>query len=112
MGDQISHSSHDFGDSGLVICTQQSGAVCCNQRVAFVFRQLREAGRGQDDIQLRVQYNIPAVIIFNDLGLHIGTGKIRCRIEMGQESDRRHFLIGVRSQSSHYIGMLVHGNFR
>ncbi|MNN53314.1 hypothetical protein D3C81_1680580 [compost metagenome] len=45
VGQQVGHGSHDLGDPGFVVCTQQRSAICCNQRMPFVFRQLREAVR-------------------------------------------------------------------
>ncbi|MNC06292.1 hypothetical protein D3C75_537990 [compost metagenome] len=59
-----------------------------------------------------VQHNIPAVIVLDNLRLHISSGKIRRRIQVGQEADGWNIFVTVRRQGSHNIGMLVHRHFR
>ncbi|MNI47711.1 hypothetical protein D3C73_1022430 [compost metagenome] len=110
MGQQIGHSGHDLGDPGLVVRSKQCGAVCGNERMPLILSQLREAARGQDDIQLLVQHNVLAVIVLDNLRFDVGSGKVSCRIEVGQEADGRYVFVGIRGQCSHYIGMLIHRN--
>ena len=102
----------NLSDAGLVVRTQQGGAIGGDQGLALELCQEWElpgaencAGTGQD--------NIAAVIIFMDLGLHILARCIGGSIHMGNKSKALgSFVAGGGGQRGVNIAVLIHMGIR
>ncbi len=100
MFDQVRHCRHDFGNARFVVGSEQRRAVCCNQRLAFIAGKLRELLRRQDDIEFVIQNDIMTVVAFNNLRIHIFSGKIGRGVHVSQKTDSRHVFIRIRLAES------------
>ena len=107
MRHDVLHRVHDFRYAGLVIGTQQRRAVGRDERLAHVMQHLRELGRLQRQSRHTLEGDFPAVIRLDDLRLDIRPGRIRRRIDMGDEAHRRHLLVHIGRNAAHHIPVLV-----
>ena len=107
MCEQILRSRHDFGHTGFVVGTEQSSTVRRDQRMPFEERQLGEIRYTHS--QLLVQTNIAAIIVFDDLRLHVLAAHVGGSIHMCNESDHGRMLTTGRGRdAAHDIAVLVH----
>ena len=104
---QVHDGRHDFGDSRLVVCTQQSLAVGYNEVFALMLEQFRELCWCQDDAFFFAKHNVRAVVFMHDTRCYIGPAHIRTGIHVSDEADGRHLLVGIGRKSGIQIAMLV-----
>ena len=78
---------HDLRDAGLVVRAEQGGAVRGDERHAD---QLFQAGerRGAERFAASGQKHVAAVVMLDDLRLHVFAGAIRRGVEVGDEAER------------------------
>ena len=86
FGQQLLHRLQNDGDARLVVGAQQGGAIGADQVLAHELLQLREIAALHDNVLLRVQHQVTALIV-EDLGLDVLTGHIRCGVHVGDEAD-------------------------
>src|SRR5690606_36791537 len=77
MCQQILCRGHNFGNSGLIICSKQGGSVGSNQCFAEILLQVFECCRRKCKSSLFSQKKITTVIIIPNLRLHAFTVKMR-----------------------------------
>ena len=82
----------DLGDAGLIVRTQQGGAVGGHQGVTLVAQQHREI-LGRENVAAASQQYISAVVVFDNLGLDTDTVEFRGSIHVGDEAHRGLVLI-------------------
>ena len=105
---QLFHRLENDGHAGLVVGTQQRGAVGADQILAHKFGKFREPGRLHDDVFLLVEDDVSALVV-NDLGLDVLSGEIRRGVHMGNETDGGQMLASRRSGNGGIdIARLVH----
>ena len=108
VGLQPGHSADDFGDAGLVVGTQQGGAVGDNQVLAHVVEQLGEILRRQLDAELGVEHYLAAGIGFYDaradvLAAHVGT-----RVHVRDEAHYGYLLVvAVGGKGGEQVAILI-----
>ena len=86
-GEDVFQRGHNFRDAGLVVRAEQGGAVRGDERHAD---QLFQAGerRGAERFAASGQKPVAAVVMLDDLRLHVFAGAIRRSVEMGDEAER------------------------
>ncbi|MNC31246.1 hypothetical protein D3C75_795610 [compost metagenome] len=108
VGDQISHSRHDFGDARFVVGTQKRCAVSGDQSLALVAGKLRVSCYRQNGALCGVQYNVLTVVILNQLRVHISAAEVLGCVHMGQKTDDRHRgFVRIGRQGGHDVAVLV-----
>ena len=107
MRHKVFGSGHDFGHSRLVVGTEQRRPVRGDERLPLEERKLRKFGHGHR--HGIVQPDIPAVVMFDNLRLHILAAHVGTRIHMGYEPYHRPVLITRRRRNRpHDIAVTVH----
>ena len=77
----------------LVVGPQQGGAIRSNQGLPHIVLQVRKFRHPHDNVQIRIQDNILAVIVCMDLGLDIFSIEVG-RIHMGDKANSWRLLMG------------------
>ena len=83
---QPHHCLYNLCDAGLVVSTQQGGAVCDNEVLTHMSQQLRELLRTQDHT-LR-QLDVATLVVLHDTRLDVSTRAIGTGVVVGYETDR------------------------
>ena len=91
----ILHGIHDLSDTGLVVCSQKSGSVSCDDGLTFIIKELRELAWLEAESRYALQRNLAAVIVLDDLWLHVVAWCIRCSVGVSDETDSRHLFVTV-----------------
>ena len=87
MRRNFSGHRHDGGDAHLVVGAEKRRSVREDDVFARVLRDLREVGRPEDDVLLRIENDVSALIA-QDLRLYVFARSVRRRIHMRDEADR------------------------
>ena len=82
MRQQPGRHCHNLRNSGLIIGSQQCGSVRDDQRLSLIRQHLRIGLRAHDNIPLRIQQNISAIIVLHNARLDIRSGSVRRSIHM------------------------------
>ena len=104
---QILHGGHDFCHAGLVIGPQKGGAVGGDEGLAYVMQHFRKFFRAQLQAGYALEVYGAAVVVLDNLRLHIGPAGIGSGIHMGDEAHGRYFLVQVGRDGTHHIAVLV-----
>ena len=108
----ILHCIHDFCNSRLVICTEQSCSICSDQCLAHILKHLREIAWLEIKSWYALECDLASVIVFNNLWFDIGSGCVRCCVNVCNESDSRHIsLFAVCRNRCHYISVFIKCGF-
>ena len=105
---QINHRLYDFGNTSLVVGTQQSRAVCHDEVFAYMLQQFRELLRTRHDAF--AQQDVATIVVLHYLGLDVGTRAVRTGVVVGNETDGGHMILGVGLQGSVDVTLVVHLN--
>ena len=107
MSLQIFHSSDNLSDTRLVVGSEQRLAVGHDKVLTLVFAKLREIGRRKHHIAVFVEHDVAALVSLHDARVDVASRHVGRRVEMGDESHSRHFLVNVARKSGHQIAILV-----
>ena len=102
---QVFDGGEDFGYPGLVVGSEQGGAVRGNKRAAFVTGQLRKICRAQDVAGAQGQF--AAVVVFPQDGFDALSAGIGRGVHVGDEADTGQRLGGVGREGAHDISVGV-----
>ena len=108
---QIFHGTDNRRYTGLVISAQERRAIREHDVLPFVLEHFRESLRGENDIFLRIEHDILAVIILHNLRLDILARSRRARIHMGDKADGGRIFHAVSRQRCHHITMVIEFHF-
>src|SRR5882724_537642 len=86
---KVRDRAHDLRDAGLVVRTKQRRAVGRDDVVPCPLREDRVLARTQDLARVAGEDDVAAVIVANDLGLHIRARFVGARVDMGDQPDGR-----------------------
>ena len=86
MGQQMGRRRDDFADPGLVIGTEQGGAIGGDEILSQILAQRGEFDRAEH-LLTAAQGNLAALVRLDELGLYRLAGEIRCRVHVGDEAD-------------------------
>ena len=111
MLDKVLHCVHNLGNTGLVVCAQQGGAVRGDDGLSPMVQKLREIRRVEEKSRYALQGNGTAVVVFDNLRLDISSGGVRSRVHVRNKADCRHILVQVGRDAGHYIAVLVEFGF-
>ena len=107
---QIAHRLDNLSDTGLVISTQERGAIRYDQVFTLVFQQFRELGGTRHDTFR--EHDIPSVIVLDDARFDICAAGIGRCVIMGDKADGGHLLLRVGFQRGIDVTVLVHLHIR
>ena len=108
LGKQGLGGGHDLSHTGLVVRTQQGGAVGGDKGLAFELFQERERG-GLHDHPGGGQGHIVAVIVLVEDGVDVFAAGIRGSVHVGDEAQRGQLLAaGGGGQGAVDVAVLVH----
>ena len=108
---QICHSSNDFGNTSLIISSQQCTAVGYNQILSYMIEQFwKLLGRKNDSLFL-TQCNILASIITDDIRIYIFSRHVGAGIHMSYETDCRYISIYICRKSGKQITIVIQRDF-
>ena len=103
----VLHRVHNLGHAGLVVGAQQGGAVGGDEGLAHVVQHLGELRGLERQAGHALQGNLAAVVVLNDLRLHIGARSVRGGIHMGDEAHGRHILVQIGRDAGHHVPELI-----
>ena len=108
LADNGLHRGHDLSHTGLIVCTQQGGAVGGDEGLAL---HGGKEGEGGDLHHLAGggQHHIAAVIVLVQDGVHVLAAGIRGGVHVGDQTQRGLFLAaGGGGQGTVDVAVLVH----
>ena len=106
-GQQLFAQGEDLGDAGLVVGTQQGGAVGNHDGLALAAVELWELGRGQHSARAG-QQDVAAVIVFHDAGLDVPGGNVIHNVHVGDEAQNGAVIVvDVAGDGAVQIAVLV-----
>ena len=100
-------SIHNLGHAGLVVGAQKCGAVGGNQRLSLVAQQFREISRIEFESGHALQLYRRTVVVLDYLGLDILAAGVGSRVDMGDETNLRHFPVDVGRDACHHVAELI-----
>ncbi len=103
---QEAHRLYYFGNTSLVVSSQESGPVRNDEVFALVQQQFRKLLRCRYDAWR--QFYVCAVVVADDAGLYVLAAGIGTRVVVRDETNRRHLLLRVSLQRSIDITFVVH----
>jgi hypothetical protein len=98
---------HDLRYAGLVVRTEQRGAVGCDDVVADLVLQGRMLGDADHLRGVAGKGDVAAAIVPDELRLDVPARAVGRRVHMGAETDHRHFLLRVCRNGRVDITVLV-----
>ena len=104
---QLACGFHDFGYTGFVIRTQQSGTIRCYQGMPQLPQQVWIVGGSQDPSRFPGQYQITPLVRRMNLWLNMGTRGIGGCIQVRTKTKRRHGLLDIGCQTGDHIAVFV-----
>ena len=108
LADNGLHSGHDLSHTGLIVCTQQGGAVGGDQGLALHGGKEGE-GRNLHHLAGGGQHHVAAVIVLVQDGVHVLAAGIRGGVHVGNQTQRGLFLAaGGGGQGTVDVAVLVH----
>ena len=103
---QVGHRGHDLGDAGLVVGAQQRVAARGDDVMALLARQLGHRGRVEHRVVAR-QLDPAALVGAVDDRLDAGAGRVRARVDMGDEADHRRVAVDGAGERGHHVAVVV-----
>ena len=107
---QVSNGSHNFSNTGLVVCSQQGMSVGYNQVFSYMILQFRELRRRQDDVIGFRQYNIPTLVLLYDTWRNILARHVRAGIHVCNEADGRNLTLHIGRKRCEQIAIFIQRN--
>ena len=102
------HGGEDLGDAGLVVRAQQGGSVGGDEGLALPVRQFGELGHTHV-LAGTGEQNVAAVVVLDDLGLHVLARGVGGGVHVGDEADGGFILqAGGGGQHAVDIAVFVH----
>lgn len=108
---QVGYGRNDFGNTSLVISSQQSLSVGHEQILALMVKQLRELRRRQYYIIFGTEHDVLTVIVFHLAGRHVLAAHVGTCIHVGDEAYRRQRFVRIGGKRSKQIAVLVQRDF-
>ena len=108
LGDEGLGGGQDLRHTGLVVGTQQRGAVGGDEGLAL---QVFQEGEGGDlhDHAGGGQGDVAAIVVLVQDGVHVLTGSVRCGVHVGDEAQRRLVLAaGGGGEGAVDVAVLIH----
>ena len=111
MSLEIFHCGDNLGDAGLVVSSEQGGAVGDYQVLAQIVEELGEFIGGEEDLLLLVECDSLAVVVLDDAGLDMLAAHVGGSVEVSDEAYDGHLAVCVGRESGHEIAIVVEGDF-
>ena len=90
---QVDHCLYDFGNTCLVVGTEQCGTVGHDEVFTDVLQQFRKLFRtGHDSF---AQQDVAAVVVSDNLWLDVGSRAVGAGVVMGNEADGGNFALDI-----------------
>ena len=107
---QVGHCGDYFGDSRLVVGSEQCGAVGHYKRLPLVVVELGEFSRAEHDTLFSVERDGLSVVVVDDARIYVASANVGRCVEVGDEADSRHMARGVGRQGRHEVSVVVKRN--
>ena len=110
MLNQLFHRADNRRDSGFIVGAEKRRAVGEDHVLPRVLGHFRKSRRRKHDALFSVQHHVAAVVISDNLRMHVLARCVRRRVHMGDQADHRPVLRHICRQCRHDVAIGVQLN--